>query len=202
MAELLAVLSAGRQALVLQRARPPARSESRERLLGGLACTLDEQVAASPAGALLRVRRIADRAGWLVWAPNDPGAPQAELVMRYFERLRAADVPPAMWPVRLIVDEPAAGAVGDAGGAALLFDDLACVSLGGLIRQTAGRDPVLALRIAGSLTRAVYALAQVDYALEPASEPMSMDRSTRSAWNARTRSASVPLRQSPASARA
>src|SRR5262245_6201068 len=102
-----------------------------------------------------------------VGAQDGLGAPAAVVVMRYFERLRAADVPPAMWPVRLIVDEPAAGAAGDA-GAALLFDDLACVSLGGLIRQTAGRDPVLALRIAGSLTRAVYALAQVDYALEPA----------------------------------
>ncbi|TMQ10015.1 MAG: hypothetical protein E6J90_36920 [Deltaproteobacteria bacterium] len=166
MAELIAVLTAGRHALS-QRAPSPVWSEARERLLGRLACTLDEQVASSPVAALIRVRRIADQARWLVIAPHDPSAPQLRAAFAtYCERLRGSDAPRALRPLQLVGAGPAGDDQADA--VALLFEDLACVPLGGLIRQAAGRDPELALRIAQSLTRAVYALAQVGYALDPA----------------------------------
>ncbi len=160
MAELASLLGAGRQLLVSPRAQPPGWTETRDRLLDQLACVLEEPVAASPTAALLRVGRLADGEHRLVLAPYDPRAPRAHAAFAaYAERCRAADVPAPLRPRELVED---------GGCLALVFDDLPCVTLGGLIRQRAGRDLGLALAIAISLTDAVHGLAQAGYALDPA----------------------------------
>jgi len=159
MDELISVLAAGRHGLAAPRAQPPSWSETRDRVLGQLACTLDEVVAASSGASLIRVRRIADGARWLVLVPHDQSAHGlGELLAGYVERLRTGALPGALYPVRLA----------PGGELAVLFDDLPCVALRGLIQQTAARDVALALAVAGALTRAVYALAQVGLALDPA----------------------------------
>ncbi|HEX2687598.1 MAG TPA: AAA family ATPase, partial [Kofleriaceae bacterium] len=160
MPELLSVLTAGRHMMASQRVHPPAWNELRERLLAVLACTLDEHVTSLPATALVRVQQITGSARWLAVVPYDPHAPKVRAAFAtYFERLHAAELPRSLRPTRL-VDDPAC--------LALMFEDLECVTLGGLIRQTTGRDPALALQIARALTQAVYALAQLGYALDPA----------------------------------
>ena len=160
MGELVSLLGAGRHLLTSQRALPPAWSEARARLLEALACAPEDQVTMSPATALLHVRRTADGKRRLVLAPHDPAAPQLRAAFAaYAERCRAADVQAPLRPLEL---------VDDAACLALVFEDFACVTLGGLIRQRAGRDLGLALEVAISLTDAVYALAQAGYAIDPA----------------------------------
>jgi predicted ATPase len=159
MPELVSLLTAGRHAMMSARVHSPVWSGARERLLGKLACVLDEQVASSQATALVRVQRIADHARWLAVVPHDPRAPQIRAGFAgYFKQCHAADLPRPLRPIRLVDDDACL---------ALVFEDLACVPLGGLIPQTAGGDPVLALQIASSLTQVVYALAQLGYALDP-----------------------------------
>jgi predicted ATPase/serine/threonine protein kinase len=170
MAELVSLLSAGRELLTSQRVQP-AWSQTRDRLLGRLcrgdgsagdqpACTLEDPVATWPTGAMLRVQRTGEVGQRLVVAPHDPHAPRLRAAFAaYAERCRATEVPALLRPLELIADEDCL---------ALVFEDLPCVTLGALIRQRAGRDLGLALQIAISLTDAVYALAQLGYALDPA----------------------------------
>jgi len=159
MAELVSVLGAGRYLLASQRVAP-APVEARERLLGALGCALEEQVAASPGATLLRAQRTEDGTHRLVLVPRDPhDARLRGSFAAYARRCRAAEVPAPLCPLEAVD--------GDA-GFGLVFEDLACVTLGGLIRQAAGRDLELALQIARELTQAVYALAQAGYALDPA----------------------------------
>ncbi|HSK03400.1 MAG TPA: AAA family ATPase [Kofleriaceae bacterium] len=169
MAELVSMLGAGRELLATQRVQP-AWSQVRDRLLGRLclptcavagepACVLEDQLAAGPTTALVRVQRAAGAAHRLFLAPHDPHVPALRAAYAaYATRGRSEEVPAPLRPRELIADDECL---------ALVFDDLACLTLGGLIRQRAGRDLGLALQIAISLTDAVYALAQAGYALDP-----------------------------------
>jgi predicted ATPase/serine/threonine protein kinase len=158
MPELLSVLTAGRHAIAASRTRSPTWSGTRDRLLGKLGCTHDEQLTASPHTALVRVQPASEGAPWLVVVPHDPRRPELRAAfVEFAARLR--DAPPELRPSRLVDDD---------GCLALVFEDRECVTLGGLIRQPASRDHALALKLATALTQLVYALAQLGYALDPA----------------------------------
>jgi len=171
MPELLSVIAAGRHALTVSRSRSATASEARDRVFGRLGCVLEDQLSATPATALLRVQRSLGGERRMVVVASDPRSPGLRAAFAtYAERLAAVDAPRALCPAMLIDDD---------GCLALVFDDLPCVTLGGLIRQSAGRDPALALRLASALTHVVYALAQVGYTLDPAaldSIPVGVER--------------------------
>ncbi|HWU88623.1 MAG TPA: serine/threonine-protein kinase, partial [Kofleriaceae bacterium] len=161
MTELVGVLTAGRHLLASQRAQPALPGAARDHLLGRLASVLDEHVASTPAAALVRVQRPDDLTRQLAVVAHDARSPQLRAAFAaYHERLAAApDAPARLRPIELVDDEACL---------ALVFEDIECVTLGGLLRQGAGRDLGLALQLAAALARGVHALAQVGYAIDPA----------------------------------
>jgi len=161
MTELVSVLTAGRHLLAAQRSQQALSGEARDHLLGRLASVLDEHVVSWPAAALVRVQRLDDHVRRLAVVAHDPRAPQIRAAFTvYCERLAAApDAPARLRPTEMIDNEACL---------ALVFEDVECVTLGGLLRQGTGRDLGLALQLAGALARAVNELAQVGYAIDPA----------------------------------